>query len=92
MDKYDFTYELPKNFDNRVKQYLVQSGGAGVSDAFQRCQYEYDVLDYAYYEGMKGDNWNKKAVDFTIEVNIYKKFHKNKKKKIIINEAQQELI
>ena len=30
MDKYDFTYELPKNFDNRVKQYLVQSGGAGV--------------------------------------------------------------
>ena len=67
MDKYDFTYELPKNFDNRVKQYLVQSGGAGVSDAFQRCQYEYEVLDYAYYEGMKGDNWNKKAVDFTIE-------------------------
>jgi len=32
------------------------------------------------------------AVDFTIEVNIYKKFHKNKKKKIIINEAEQELI
>ncbi len=32
------------------------------------------------------------AVDFAIEVNIYKKFHKNKKKKIIINEAQEELI
>ena len=32
------------------------------------------------------------SVDFAIEVNIYKKFHKNKKKKIIINEAQEELI
>lgn len=67
MDRYDFTYELPKNFDNRVKQYLAQSGGAGISDVFRRCHYEYEVLDYAYYEGIRGDNWNKKAVNFTIE-------------------------
>ena len=67
MGQYDFTYELPKNFNHRVEQYLAQSGGANVSDAFRRCQYEYEVLDFAYYEGIRGDNWNKKAVDFTIE-------------------------
>ena len=67
MGQYDFPYEVPATFSKRVIQYLNQSGGKRISDAFQRCKYEYTVLNYAYYEGMTGDNWNKKAVDFTIE-------------------------
>lgn len=67
MGQYDFSYEIPDTFSKRVVQYLKQSGGKLLSDTFQRCKYEHTVLQYAYYEGMKGDNWNKKAVDFTIE-------------------------
>ena len=67
MGEFDFTYELPGNFQRRVVQYLQQTGSAKVAEAFLRCRYEYDVLGFAYYEGIRGDNWNKKAVDFTIE-------------------------
>lgn len=67
MGQYDFTYEVPENFYKRVIQFLNQSGRKSVADAFQRCKYDYIVIDYAHYEGMKGDVWNKKAVGFTIE-------------------------
>ena len=42
MGAYNFTYELPGNFDRRVVQYLQQSGKSSISEAFQRCEYEYD--------------------------------------------------
>lgn len=67
MGQYDFSYEVPDNFNKRVIQFLNQSGGTSAADAFRRCKYDYTVLDFAYYERMKGDTWNKKAVDFTIE-------------------------
>lgn len=67
MGDYDFTYEIPDNFERRVVQFLQQVGKTNVSHAFQRCSYEYEEIDFAYYAGLKGDNWNKKAIDFTIE-------------------------
>lgn len=67
MGAFDFTYELPNNFDRRVVQFLQQSGLNNVSEAFLRCEYEYDDVGLAYYAGLKGDNWNKKALDFTFE-------------------------
>jgi hypothetical protein len=67
MGEYDFTYRLPDNFCNRVVQFLQQLGKMNVAEAFQRCEYEYDDVGLAYYAGLRGDNWNKKAVDFTIE-------------------------
>ena len=42
MGAFDFTYKLPNNFDKRVVQYLQQFGMSSVSEAFQRCVYEYD--------------------------------------------------
>lgn len=67
MGQFDFTYELPNDFNNRVIQFLKQSGSSDIIQAFQRCKYEFDELGYAYYAGISGDNWNKKAVDFTFE-------------------------
>ena len=67
MGEYDFTYTVPANFDRRVIQFLQQFGKAHVAQAFQRCKYEYDDVGWAYYAGMKGDNWNKNALDFTFE-------------------------
>ena len=67
MGEYDFTYEVPENFHNRVIQYLIQFGQRRHAEAFQQCQYEYTDVGLAYYAGLKGDNWNKKAIDFTFE-------------------------
>ena len=67
MGDYDFTYEIPDNFERRVVQFLQQVGKTNVSHAFQRCSYEYEEIDFAYYAGLKGDNWNKNALDFTFE-------------------------
>lgn len=67
MGGYDFTYTIPENFMARVVQHLKQSGGNNVIDALQNCKYDFTVLGYAYYEGLRGDNWNKKAVDLVIE-------------------------
>lgn len=67
MGLYDFTYELPKNFDSRIKQFFCQYNKSDLFDAFQQCKYEYEEQGFAYYAGLKGDNWDKKAIDFYIE-------------------------
>lgn len=63
----DFTYELPDNFKKRVYQFLGQLKDIEVANAFNRCAYEYDDAGLAYYAGLKGDNWDKHALDFVIE-------------------------
>lgn len=67
MGEYDFTYEMPKTFDKRVVQFLEQIGRRNLAEAFLRCEKEYEDIDFAYYAGIKGDNWNKRAIDFTLE-------------------------
>lgn len=67
MGEFDFTYVLPKNFSRRVVQYLEQLESPNVAKAFQNCTCDYEDLGLAYYVGMKGDNWDKKALDFTVE-------------------------
>lgn len=67
MGAFDFTYELPKNFDTRVEQFLLQFGRDNIAEAFKHCEYEYEDMGLAFYAGLKGDNWDKKALDFTIE-------------------------
>ena len=65
MGEYDFTYVLPNNFRSRVVQFLRQFNNSKVVNAFFNCKYEYVDVGLAYYAGLKGDNWNKKALDFT---------------------------
>ncbi len=68
MEMYDFTYALPNDFDNRVYQLLQQLYKSHeLANAFANCRYEYEDLGLAYYAGLKGDNWNKNAIDMTIE-------------------------
>lgn len=67
MGEFDFTYRLPQNFSRRVVQYLEQLESPNVARALQNCTYDYEDLGLAYYAGMKGDNWDKKALDFTVE-------------------------
>ena len=48
MGEFDFTYELPNNFNNRVVQFLQQLGNDNLAEAFQRCKYEYDDVGLAF--------------------------------------------
>ena len=68
MGLYDFTYEFPADFDRRIIQILLQkTSGAQLATAFKNCVYEYENLGLAFYAGMRGDVWDKYALDFTIE-------------------------
>lgn len=67
MGEFDFSYKLPSNFDRRVCQFLQQMKETNVAEAFKNCMYEYDDVGLAYYAGLRGDNWNKKAIDITFE-------------------------
>lgn len=67
MDSNWFSYVIPSNFRVRVAQFLQQMGKRNVADAFLRCKYEHEDLGLAYYAGMRGDNWDKHAVDVTLE-------------------------
>lgn len=67
MGQYDFTYIIPDNFFKKTLRYLQQKNSE-LADAFARCTYEPEDVGLAYYAGLKtGDNWNKHALDFTIE-------------------------
>lgn len=67
MGAYDFTYKIPENFNKRIIQYLQQAGKESVGKAFLNCKYDYENQGRAYYAGLRGDNWDKDALDFTFE-------------------------
>lgn len=69
MSSYDFNYIIPDNFNRRTFQYLKQKN-SDLATIFTRCTYEYEDVGLAYYAGLTiGDNWDKHALDFTIEGN-----------------------
>ena len=69
MGQYDFTYEFPNDFENRVRQLLQQdSSGKQLVESLHKCKYEFVDVGLAYYAGLRnGDYWNKHALDFTLE-------------------------
>ena len=68
MANYDFTYELPENFRQEFVNFLIINGKDDLAKLLENCKIFYDDIGYAYYCGIrKGDVWNKRALDFTIE-------------------------
>lgn len=67
MGEYDYSYNLPVDFENRVERILRQTSSSKVSDAFKACSYEYENVGLAYYAGLRGDNWNMQTLDLTVE-------------------------
>lgn len=67
MGEYDYSYSLPVDFESRVERILRQISSSRVADAFKSCGCEYENVGLAYYAGLRGDNWNKQALDFTVE-------------------------
>lgn len=67
MGQYDFTYELPDDFQERIIRHCQLNGFSDIAQSLKCCMLEYEDVGFAYYAGLKGDNWDKKALDFTIE-------------------------
>lgn len=66
MDKYDFTYEIPDNIQNKLVQYFQLNGPIIISQALRHCTLDFQDIGFAYYAGIKGDTWNKKALVISI--------------------------
>lgn len=67
MADYDFTYELPDNFQQSFIRFLFQNGVKNVPQLLSKSVITYDDVGPAYYAGLRGDVWNKRALDFTIQ-------------------------
>ena len=67
MGEFDFTYVIPNNLLQGFTRFLELNGKKQLAQLLNGCKLYYDDLGYAYYAGMRGDNWNKRALDFTIE-------------------------
>lgn len=67
MGRYDFTYTIPNAFKKNMIQYLIQNYRANIAQAYDRVRFEYNDLGFARYAGLSGDNWNKHAIDVTLE-------------------------
>ena len=59
---------MPKNLKQEFARFLQLNGSSDLSQLVIKCSLDYSNAGYAYYAGFrKGDNWNKYALDFTIE-------------------------
>lgn len=67
MGEYDFTYNIPVNLLQELTRFLELNGKKELAQLLKGCKLYYEDLGYAYYAGMRGDNWNKKALDITFE-------------------------
>ena len=64
----NYSYEMPSNFLVRTIQYLRQKN-TKLADSFNNCSFDYEDKGLAYYAGIKGDTWGKRAIILTIEGN-----------------------
>lgn len=62
-----YTYVFPKNFQQKFIHFLEQNNLSNLSKLLYNCKIDYTDINWAYYAGMKGSVWNKRALDFTIE-------------------------
>lgn len=64
--EYDYTYILSKSFDSYLKQYL-EKYDQRMKEIISSSKISYEQLNFAYYEGFKGNTWNKYAINMIIK-------------------------
>ena len=62
----NYTYEIPDKLNVDVANFIRQNGDPIMAQHIRTCDIECEELGLAYYEGLTGDTWNKKALDLTI--------------------------
>ena len=66
MGQYDFDYAIPDNFNISFSLFLQQNGADEMAKHIRNCNVDFDDVGLAYYAGLRGDTWDKHAVDVTI--------------------------
>lgn len=66
MGQYDFDYEIPENFNTQFSAFLQQNGAREIGIHIRNCNVDFDDVGLAYYAGLRGDNWDKHAVDVSV--------------------------
>ena len=69
MSDYSFTYELPDNLKDSYIKMLVLNDNKELASLIDKVDFYYEDVGNAYYAGVHGDNWNKKALDIVFEGN-----------------------
>ena len=64
----NYTYAIPANLKQKLLSALRANGMAELANLLNPVVMEYGDLGLAYYAGVKGDNWDKHAIDCTITV------------------------
>ncbi len=68
MTNSDFTYTVPSNFKSNASRLIGhQYHLPEVASALESCRLDHEDIGNAYYAGIRGNNWNMNALDFTIE-------------------------
>lgn len=68
MTSYEFPYIVPDNFlSSTLRLIRHQYHLPEVASALESCRLDHEDIGNAYYAGIRGDNWNMNALDFTIE-------------------------
>ena len=66
MEQYDFDYTFPENFNIAFSLFLQQNGADKLGIHIRNCTVDIYDVGLAYYAGLRGDNWDKHAVDVTV--------------------------
>lgn len=66
MGEFEFTYAIPSDFKQGLSRFIEKNGYSDIAQTIFKCDIRHDILGYAHHEGIKGNHWNKKAVNFTI--------------------------
>ena len=67
MSDYSFTYELPNNLKESYIKMLVLNDYKELAASIDKVDLYYEDLGNAYYAGVRGNNWNKNALDIVFE-------------------------
>lgn len=61
----NFHYCVPDNFKTVLLNFCKLNKYSDLIPLIEKSTFDFEVLNFAHYEGMKGPNlWNKKAIDF----------------------------
>ena len=64
----DYDYEIPDNLKQQLVSSLRLNSQLRLSELLTRVNILFDDVGLAYYAGLRGDNWDKHALDCNIYV------------------------
>lgn len=67
MTETDYLYIFPNEFKEELIELFEQEHSTRLADAIRGCIFKHTDIGLAYYVGVKGNVWNKHALDFRVE-------------------------